>query len=76
MTSQRATCHCAQACAHTQTHTHMHTQECRPRPQYLHIFFIFSTPEKLLLFSLKSGDKDFTLKTDGSYWLLLSFLEV
>lgn len=70
MTSQRATCHCAQARAHT------HTQERRPRPQYLHIFFSFSPSEKLFFLSLKRSDKDFTLETDGSCWLLLSCSEV
>lgn len=76
MTSQRATCQCVQAHAHIHSHTQTHTQEQRSWPQYLHIFFSFSTPEKLFFFSLKSGDKNFTLETDGSYWLLLSCLEV
>lgn len=46
--------------AHTDTHTH----------------FSFSTSEKLFFFSLKRGDKDFTVETFGSYWLLLSCSEV
>lgn len=60
----------------TYTHTHTCTQEWRSRPQYLHIFFSFSPSEKLFFLSLKRSDKDFTLETDGSCWLLLSCSEV
>lgn len=60
----------------TSTCTHAHTRERRSRPQYLHIFFSFSPSEKLFFLSLKRSDKDFTLETDGSCWLLLSCSEV